>query len=480
MSNRKAGPSGRVRARSGMTRRSRPRRIGAAGAGAGALAAGGLRLGPLGAAPARAQEPTEVTFWTPGGSPLYCETLTKVAADYGEVNPNVRVKFQCGTGEGFMERFLGSIAAGNPPEATILWDTPVSLGVQGALRALDDLMPGGEYTPAENWPPAVLASCQYGGQTWGLPVTAGTFGIWYNQELFEAKGIPSDRASFPKTWDELRALSKEFTQWEGDRLVQAGMVPFNEGGSLTPTLPIWSALNGSQLYDAANQRYTLDAEPNVAMLDFFLSWLDEEYQGDIAKIQRSGSWSPYPSDDGQPPQFQAGRLAMSEQGAWLMGDLYAFGDPVFTRWDVASYPVGPGGSGTTSGYWPNWVAIPNGTEYPEETFGYLDYLSGVGVVTWFAAVPDMPTNAKVPPVVPAVVVERRDQAFAEDVMAFFRGQLDVATPMWDSPVQSFAQTQLERALERVFAKQSTPQAALAEAQRACQAELEKVLAGGAG
>ena len=37
-------------------------------------------------------------------------------------------------------------------------------------------------------------------------------------EIFAAKGIPADRESFPKTWDELRALSKEFTVWEDDRL----------------------------------------------------------------------------------------------------------------------------------------------------------------------------------------------------------------------------------------------------------------------
>ncbi len=49
-----------------------------------------------------------------------------------------------------MERFLGSIAAGNPPEATVLWDTPVSLGVRGALRPIDDLMATSQYSQVEN------------------------------------------------------------------------------------------------------------------------------------------------------------------------------------------------------------------------------------------------------------------------------------------------------------------------------------------
>ena len=447
----------------------------------GALAAGagfGRGLGVALAASARgAQGTVTLPFWTPGGSPAYCETHTEIAADYAQVDPEVAVQFQCGTGESFIERLLGSIAAGNPPEAAVLWDTPVSLGVQGALRPLDDLMPTGEFTPEENWPENILASCRFDGQTYALPVVAPTYGIWYNQELFEAKGIPSDRASFPKTWDELRRLSKEFTRWEGDRLASVGfwlweISPYSLGG----TIPVWSALNGGQIFDAANQRYTIDAEPNVEMFDYFVSWLDEEFQGDYTQVLRSGSWGIAPSDEGQPPQFQAGNLAMTELGSFGMGDIYSLGEMTFERWDVAPYPVGPSGTETKAAYWPSWLVIPTGTEHPEQAFGYLDYMSGIGVQKWFATTPDIPTNRQVPTdLLPTVAVERRGEEFAADIADFFRGQLDVATPMWDSPVQNFAIDQLLDVMEQIMTKQTPPRDALAEAQQACQAELEKVL-----
>ena len=133
-----------------------------------------------------------------------------------------------------------------------------------------------------------------------------------------------------------------------------------------------------------------------------------------------------------------------------------------------------------AGYWPTWLVIPAETEHPEETIGYLDYLTGIGIQKWFAAVPDLPTNTKVPQLPPpAIVVEKRGQPFAEEIVAFFRGQFAATTPMWDSPVQSFAIDQLVAAMERIFGKQAAPREALAEAQRACQAELEKVLREGA-
>lgn len=441
---------------------------------------GGIMVSASGAmliAPRRiasAQESVTLNFWTPGGSPAYCEVHNEIAADFSEQNPSIQFnEVQCGTSstEDFIQVLLGSIAAGNPPDATVLWDTPVALGVRGALTPLDDYMKNATYAGVENWPEGLLSSCQFEGQTYGLPVAAGMYGIWYNAELFESKGIPSDRESFPKTWDELRQLSKEFTSWNGNTLESAGFIPWNDAY----TLPIWSALNGSQLYDAEAQTYTINNEANIAMMEYAVDWLNEEYKGDINQVNASGAWSAYPDDAGQPPAFQEGRLAMTENGSWMTGDFYEYTEPTFERWNVANYPVGPSGSDPVTGYWPNWIAIPKGTEHPDEAFAYLDYLSGEGIIKWFTVVPDMPANTQVPELVPQPLIERRGEEFATEIMQFFRDLAAVATPMWDSPVQSFATDQLALAIERIMTKQQTPTEALTEAQNAAQAELETIL-----
>jgi ABC-type glycerol-3-phosphate transport system substrate-binding protein len=76
-----------------------------------------------------------------------------------------------------------------------------------------------------------------------------------------------------------------------------------------------------------------------------------------------------------------------------------------------------------------------------------------------------------------VVIDKRGKEFGDAASEFFRKQFDVVTPMWDSPVQSFAQDQLQTALEAVLNKKSAPKDALAQAQQACQAQLEKALKG---
>jgi multiple sugar transport system substrate-binding protein len=452
--------------------------LGAGVAGSALLGLGSGSTGLLGSRVSAAQDQIALRFWVPPGSTLYCEVHQEIAADYAAQNQGIRFEeVQCLPGEAddYFQAILAAIAAGNPPDGMVIWDTPVSLGARDALVPIDDLMAASEHAQVEKWPAGLLASCQYNGQTYGLPVTSGLYGIWYNADLFTEKGIPNDRESLPKTWDELRQLSKEFTVWDGDVLQSAGFIPMNANFDAYE-LPIWSALNGGQLYDADNQTYTIDADPNVEMMEYFVSWIDEEYKGDIGLVRSSGAWTGYTNEEGLPPAFQEGRQAMLQEGSWLMGDFAADIEPVFTNWDIGDHPVGPSGETTVSGYWPNWLAIPAGAANPDAVFGYMDYMSAVGVEKWFAVIVDIPTNADAPDVLPKTVVESRGEEFAQEIMDFWAAQAEIATPMWDSPVQGFANDRLTQAVERILTKQAAPAEELAAAQQDCQAELEALLA----
>ena len=422
-----------------------------------------------------AQSGGELSLWTPGGSDTFCKIHTGLIEGFEQARGGTAV-VQCGLGQAteYTQQLIGAIAAGSPPDISMLWDSPVLLGSQGAFVAIDDMMAASSI-PADTWPAGLLSSCQFKGKTYGLPVTAGVYVMWFNEELFESKGIPSDRASFPKTWADLRALSKEFTVWNGDRLEVAGFMPPREA----ETMAVWSALNGSQLYDEANLRYTIDSEQNIEMFNFFLEWLDEEYKGDINLIDRSGNFRDgyISSSTGLGPAFREGRFAGMQSGSWLMGDIYGDPVPTFERWNIASHPTGPSGTAPVSGVWPNWFVIPTGSRDPQAAFDYLAYLSVEGVVEWYKQIPDVPTNSQVAPVRPDIVAAKRGEEFATDIAAFLQEQTAITTPMWNSPVQAFGQDQISRAMEKIYTKAASVADALADAQAASQAELDRALAG---
>lgn len=426
--------------------------------------------------PAFAQAKGEILLWLPGGSDLFCKIHTGLLSDWAAKNDGLTAsQTVCGLGQdtAFNQALIGAITGGTPPDISMLWDAPVSLGTQGAFLALDEMMANSKIS-VDTWPGGLLASCQFKGQTFGLPVTAGLYSMWYNAELFESKGIKVDRDSFPKTWAEMRALSKEFTVWDGDTLQVTGFMPTR----VPESLAIWSALNGGKLYDSANLKYTLDSEENIEMFNFFVDWLNEEYKGDINLVDRSGSFMDgYPNPTtGQPSAFREGRLAGLQSGSWLMGDIWDPA-PTFTRWELAANPVGPSGTASVSGVWPNWFVIPANSMNPQAAFDYLTYLSIEGAVKWFESIPDIPTNSQVTLTPPKLLIEKRGEDFAKDATAFFGEQAKIVTPMWDSPVQGFGNDQIKLAMEKIYTKAATPKDALAEAQVASQAELERVLAG---
>lgn len=437
-----------------------------------AAAAGAMMVAPQAAL---AQAEGELLMWLPGGSELFCKIHTDLLAGFAASAGLAGANTVCGLGQdvAYTQALIGAVTSGTPPDISMLWDSPVSLGAQGAFLPLDAMMAASRIS-VDTWPAGLLSSCQFKGQTYGLPVTAGVYSMWYNQDMFEAKGIPSDRASFPKTWAEMRALSKEFTQWNGDRLEVAGFMP----PRVPETMAIWSALNGGVLYDAEAQRYQIDSPQNVEMMSFFLDWLDEEYKGDINAVDRSGGFMDgYNSASGLPPAFREGRLAGIQSGSWLMGDFYADPVPSFERWELAGHPTGPSGSASVSGVWPNWFVIPVGAPNPQAAFDYLTYLSTEGVVEWYKQIPDVPTNAQVKAEPPASLVARRGAEAAADIAAFLAAQAQIVTPMWNSPAQSFGNDQITLAMEKIYTKAATPAEALAAAQAAAQDELERVLAG---
>jgi multiple sugar transport system substrate-binding protein len=449
----------------------------------GAMAAGGALLAreQMDVAASLVADPAAtISFWTPATDANSCTMHHTMLPGYKRKHPNVSVDIRCGVGnQDFLTVLTASIAAGNPPDSTVVWDPPITLAARGALEPLDDLMAHSVYSQAKNWYAPAMSSCRFKGKTYGFPASDDPLAFYYNVDMFEQKGIPTARASFPKTWDDLRKLSKEFTYWKGDQLVTAGVIPLNDG-NWPIAIYVWAALNGGKLYDGDHLKYTIDADPNVAMMEYMVAWLNDEYKGDINKVAKSGAWGYWqpPGTTGLGPStaFRQGKLAIVEGGSWSMDNMLNGGvAPVFHHYNAAPFPVGPGGTHTVSGTWPEWVAIPKGSHHLKEAFDWIDWVAGPGMAVWSHFINDLPGNKTAPTVLPFLTARKYGKAFATDMNDFFRSQQAIAIPAWDSPIQAFAQDQLQRAIDRIMHKLVKPKQGLMEAQQACQSQLQTAL-----
>ncbi|HWQ15429.1 MAG TPA: extracellular solute-binding protein, partial [Roseiflexaceae bacterium] len=400
-------------------------------------------------------------------TPTTQEVIPLMVGKFEEENPGIKVSYQNpGNGEGYIEAMLARIAGGNPPDVATLYEPPVEFAARGSLIEIDEFMKGAKTATPDAFYPNVLKSTQWQGKTYGLASSAGAGAIYMNVAMFKEKGISTDRGAFPKTWDELKALDKQFIVMENGEVKQAGFVPFVGNQWLYPA---WSALNGGQLFDTASMTYKLDSDQNVEWLDYWVRWLDEQYGGDLEKLNAAGNWAgTYPDT-----AFNLGKAAMAAEGSWSSTDA-----EIPFEWEVAKFPVGPSGTKTATAFWPNWWVIPKGTKQPEAAFKFIEFVATTGWQIWYEYIMDTPSWKNFPPtVLTTKLVNATSRERAENVNQFFADYLNDAVEMWTSPVESFANETISAAVDQVLNKVASPRDALAEAQKLCQDKLNETLKG---
>lgn len=393
------------------------------------------------------------------------EVIPLMVTAFEEQNPNIKVEYQNpGVSEGYEEQMLARIAAGDAPDVMISINTPAEFAARGSLVDISDFMQGAEFAKPDAFYEGPLASCQWQGKTYGLPSSAGAGGIFTNVAKFKAKNVPVERDAFPKTWDELKALSAEFVVTEDGNVNEAGFIPFIGNPWL---YPVWSALNGGQIFDANENKYTINTENNAEWLSYWLTWLDEQYGGNLESLNTAGQWGDAYNDG----LFYAEKLAAVHSGSWAASDA-----EIPFEWEAVKFPVGPSGSKAVTGFYPNWWVIPTGAAHSPEAFRFIEFVSTRGWEIWYKYILDTPSWRSFPPdVLTDKLVELVGADKAKDVNAFFGSYLEDAIPMWNSPVETFAQETLGNSIAEVLNKVKSPQQALDEAQALCQAKLEEVV-----
>jgi multiple sugar transport system substrate-binding protein len=393
------------------------------------------------------------------------QIIPLMVGEFEKQYPNIKVNYQNpGNGEGYVEALLARVAGGNPPDIATLYEPPVEFAARDSLVPIDDFMSSAATAKPDAFFTAPLKSCQWQGKTYGLPSSAGAGAIYTNTAKFSEKGITLDQATTPKTWDDLKALSKEFLVEKDGAIDQIGYAPFVGNSWLYPA---WSAMNGGKLYDANANQYTLASDENVQWLDYWLGWLDEQYGGNLEQLNLAGNWAGTYPETG----FNLGRAAMAAEGSWSSTDA-----EIPFEWDVMRFPVGPGGTKSFTAFWPNWWALPKGTKHPAEAFLFIEFVATRGWETWYKAIMDTPAWKAFPPtVLTTKLVDAVGQERATQVNTFFADYLNDAVEMWTSPVETFAQETITAAVDQVMNKVKSPKDALAEAQELCQAKLNEVL-----
>lgn len=337
-------------------------------------------------------EPVTLTVWESTNGPD--EFIKQAGAIYEQKNPNVKIKFvNVELGDSVGQIALDGPAGVGPDVFAAPHDKLGTLVLDG--HALPTKNP-------EDVKAKVLGACSkaltYEGKMYGYPVSAETYGLFYNKDL-----IPENEV--PKTWEDLIAWSEKFNKANPDKrgfVMDVG----NAYYSIIFTTADGNRLFGESGTDGKNSY--LNSAKAVKGMKFYQS-LRKALDIPAADLSTAVA-------DGQ---FQSGNAAMHITGPWNVKPFEDAG----INFGVATLPSLPGDNKPASSFSGTRAMFVSAySDHPEEANDFARFLISEEM---------QQLRFKITKALPSI-----DIAVDSPYMGGFIKQLDYAFPMPSIPEMS--------------------------------------------
>lgn len=306
-----------------------------------------LAIALSGFAVAQEQEPVTIDFWHHWAGnrvPL----MEQQVASFQEAYPWITVNMTLQPWEQRLETLLTTVAAGDPPNVTMMGrqDIP-GFVLQNALTPLDSFMEqdgiGADMFLESEW-----LGTQYDGQTWILPQpTGGALNImWWNKGQFAEAGLDPEKP--PTTWEELLAAGEALTVISDDGFLDRAGVNVAVTGGETPAFIVWLNANGGSWISDDQRTILFGDEKGLETLQFMVDYTNN-VNGGFEEVQafysQTGEWENGP--------FYNGYESIMLNGSWALFLIQDFGPDV--EFGIAPLPIGPSGDPAVRGTaWGGW------------------------------------------------------------------------------------------------------------------------------
>jgi multiple sugar transport system substrate-binding protein len=331
---------------------------------------GGGNASPINTASGASHAPVTLNVWsfyTGREFKQYSDVLNAFTAKY----PWITIHHTPGKVD---QDYVRAINAGQAPDVAISAG-PDNVAKFCSTQAYQDLTPflqadGMDITKIV--PPQALRYSSYQGDQCTLPVLSDAYGLYYNTDMFAAKGITSP----PKSFSELVADAKKLTVIGADGSIKvAGFVPLT---SFYENPNFFNGVySGSKWYDAAGKSAFASDPSWAALLTWQKSFMTDVYGSDgYNKLNRFfGQLGGADSEWSSSQAFEIGKIAMAFDGEWRTA--FIADDKATVKWNTAPFPVADNvpsryGAGQIGG---DVLGVPKGAQHPSEAWLLVKYLA---------------------------------------------------------------------------------------------------------
>ncbi|MBB4952034.1 multiple sugar transport system substrate-binding protein [Agrobacterium vitis] len=352
---------------------------------------------------------------------------------FNALNNGIKIEYRLIQFDDVVIEAMRAYATGQAPDIIAI-DNPdhALFASKGAFLDLTRMIATSHEIKPANYFPGPLASVTWNGKYYGVPKATNTIALYYNKDMFKAKGL--DPAMPPQTWDELLSDARKLTDPAKNVYGLAFSAKASEEGTFQ-FLP-WAQMGGGG-YDHIN------APGAVKALEVWKTIMSEKLASPDSLTR--GQWD-------STGTFNSGNAAMAISGPWELDRMVK--EAKFD-WAVALLPVPQQGAERSSGMGDfNW-AIFSSTKHPAEAFKALEYFASQDK--------DMFKNFGQLPARSDIAIPPTGEPLKDAALKVFVEQLKYAKPRGPSPVWTKVSKAIQDAIQAALTGQATPKDALDQA-----------------
>jgi len=316
-------------------------------------------------------DPVTLDLWTIDREGEYHFVMAK---EFEKLHPDIKVNVKHVQFSDMVNDLARAVATGEGPDITYIDNPEVSLfASRGLLLDLTPLIAESKIIKVDDIFPGPRSSVTWDGKVYGIPRGANTIALYYNADMFKAKGLDPDKP--PTTWDELYAAAKALNDPVKNVYGLAFSAVASEEGTFQ-FLP-WAQMTGAS-YEK------IDTPGAAKALTFWSKLIDEKLASPDTLIR--SQWD-------STGTFNAGNAAMVISGPW---ELPRMSKEARFDYRVTMLPTETAGGPRASALGEGDNVILASSKHPKEAFALIEFLYEKMPIVWneFGYLPAYSVDAK--------------------------------------------------------------------------------------
>lgn len=336
-----------------------------------------------------AAEPVTVEFWNPGNDPLGGPIIKKLVDEFNQTagqEAGIFVNNVPTPGDTNYTKYTTAMTTSSSPDLimTYGYDPFIPWVANGFLQPMDKYFQE-LGLQEDDFYPVAWQMVNFQGQVWGLLQEFDMVEFFWNTMIHDG--------DTPTTIDELDSMAANYVETDSSgKLIQAGLIPWAQGGFSPGGYGSWGTIWGARFYDNDERKWTINRPENTVFLDWYLTYVDS--LGGRDKTDALISSVPKTYGDA----FLFGKTAFAMEGEFVPLELGAIGQGELV--DVIEIAHPPTVPGVTQGATcmvdaANVFCLPVRSKHVEEAAFFAKYMvSQKSLVAWSLPIGQMlPTKA---------------------------------------------------------------------------------------